>query len=303
MSNQDEGLKSEGLKLALDQALAGSPKRLEELLSRHGGLPGPKPNLKLAAAFGAEVGALKQNVAPLLTHLAHVEDAEGTAVSFLPVAAAHGWASRIRAGRDVELAWDALVELAADERAAVHQGLHDAILALALREGGADIVLERMAQWLAIEDREARYAAIALSLGLLADAHVMTTISDHEALFTYLSRVIEEMANAPRSAERSVFRRRTLTGLVRVVPALIAHGGTGDQAIAWLEKVCTDAERPDMRETLSDAIGRLRDRSSGQKAGLVDSLRATLMASAKPLRHAARVRPGTGRGKKTRTIR
>ncbi len=303
MSNSDEGLKSESLKTALEHALAGSPKRLEELLSRHGGLPGPKPNLKLAAAFGAELGHLKQNVTPLLAHLAATEAREDEAATFLPVAAAHGWASRIRAGRDIEPAWDALVNLAADERPAVNQGTHDALLSLALLDGAADEILQRMQTWIEIDEREDRYAAIALALGILAETRVLGAISDHEGLFAFLSQVIDQMAEAPRSAERSVFRRRILAGLVRTLPAVVAHAGAGDKAVQWLADICTQAERPDLRETMSAAIGRLRESSAGQKAAVVEGLRATLIASAKPLRHAARVRPGTGRGKKTRTIK
>lgn len=303
MAPSDEGIKNEALKQALDEALAGEPRRLEDLLARHGGLPGPRPNLKLAAAFGAELGAVRQNVVPLLTLLAACDAAADDARAFLPVAGAHGWAGRIRAGRDVEPAWAALADLALDERPAVNQGTHDAVVALAIRPHGADQALDRAVIWLELGDREGRYAGMALMLDVLGEPGVIASLSDHEGLLAYLTRVLEEMEDAPRSAERSVFRRRTLTALSRTIPAVVAHGGTGDRAARWLEEECGRAQRVDVRQTLSQAIVRLRNSASGQRAAVADGLGAALAASAKPLRHAARVRPGTGRGKKTRAIR
>lgn len=303
MATADEGLKSDPLKQALADALMGDSARLEDLLARHGGLPGPRPNLKLAAAFGAELAACRENVVPLLRKLERDEAPDDKARAFLPVAAAHGWAARIRVNRDVNTAWGALADMALDERVPVLQGLKDALLTLAVRQDGGDLVLENAAGWLELDDREARYAASALALDVLADSRVMASIADTEALFAYLSRVLEEMESAPRSAERSVFRRRTLAALTVALPSLIAHGGAGEPAVQWLQEECARAERIDVRQTLSDSIVRLRGSASGQRGGVVDSLAQALEASAKPLRHAARVRPGTGRGKKTRSIR
>src|SRR5258708_4013938 len=109
MSRPVEGLKSEALLLALQDALSGSPERLGDLLARHGGLPGPKPNVKLAAAFGIEVAALPGKVAQLLTRLGNNDAAPDNGKAFLPVAAAHGWAHRLRENRDLEPAWRALM--------------------------------------------------------------------------------------------------------------------------------------------------------------------------------------------------
>ncbi|HEY6477799.1 MAG TPA: hypothetical protein VI456_14580, partial [Polyangia bacterium] len=63
-----EGLRNEALQAALTAALAGRPATLEQLLARHGGY-GQRPNLRLAAAFGTEVGVLPGTVARLLEHL------------------------------------------------------------------------------------------------------------------------------------------------------------------------------------------------------------------------------------------
>src|SRR5204863_7038971 len=94
----------------------------EDLFLRHGGGPDPRPNLKLAAAFGDELAgpgaedADERAPARLLARLAGDDAAPDTPQVFLPMAAAHGWVGRLRARRDVDAAWDALRELAGDER-------------------------------------------------------------------------------------------------------------------------------------------------------------------------------------------
>ena len=109
-----EGLRNEALQAALTAALAGKPAQLEDLLSRFGG-HGLRPNLRLAAAFGAEVSALPGTVARLLDRLGANDAAPDQPQVFLPVAAAHGWVGRLRAKREVGTAWDALALLAGDE--------------------------------------------------------------------------------------------------------------------------------------------------------------------------------------------
>src|SRR5262245_51866349 len=102
MARELEGLKSEALRAALEQALAGDCARLAELLARHGALPSPRPNVKLAQAFGAELASVPGAVAPLLEQLAALGEDDVGARVFLPIAAAHGWAGRIRTGRELE---------------------------------------------------------------------------------------------------------------------------------------------------------------------------------------------------------
>jgi hypothetical protein len=54
---------------------------------------------------------------------------------------------------------------------------------------------------------------------------------------------------------------------------------------------------------LSEAIQRLRGAGQGQRVAMIDELRKSLEDSAKPMRYAALVRPGVGRGKKSRKMR
>ncbi|HET6283570.1 MAG TPA: hypothetical protein VFH73_21625, partial [Polyangia bacterium] len=141
MRSSDEGLKSEALQKALAAALAGKPAQLEDLFCRHGCGPEPRPNLRLAAAFGTEIGAFPGAAAPLLSRLGGDDAAPDTAQVFLPIAAAYGWVARLRAGRDVDQAWDALCPLAADERGPVRVGTRDALLTFAQQPRGASSLI------------------------------------------------------------------------------------------------------------------------------------------------------------------
>src|SRR4051812_26304868 len=95
-----EGLKSEALRGALATALAGRTAPLEALLCRSGGGSDRRPNFRLAAAFGAELGGAPGPVARLLARFAANDAAPDTSEVFLPIAAAFGWAARLAAGLD-----------------------------------------------------------------------------------------------------------------------------------------------------------------------------------------------------------
>ena len=175
------GFRNEELRSALHQALSGDTTRLERLLARHGPTPSGKPNLKLAAALGIELGGLPGPFARLLTRLGAEDAAPDTAQVFLPIAAAHGWTACVRMGREVEPAWAALAELAADERTPVRIGTLDALLAIALRPGGADELVERATEWLDHDNADIGFGAAALAVEALADPRLLAALSSPES--------------------------------------------------------------------------------------------------------------------------
>jgi len=299
----DDGFHNDTLREALRVALAGKTAELERLLCLLGAVVTTKPNLKLAAAFGGEMTAFSGAAAPLLTRLAGDDAAPDTDRAFLPIAAAHGWAGRIRAGRDVEMAWAALAELAADERAPVRLGTVDALVSLGAREGGADELLARARAWLDEGDRERRFGAAAVVVETLSEGRVLSQVREPESLLEYLGAAIGEVARAPRSAERSAARRRLLASLPPALAAVVASTGRGDRARRWFEAECLAAVHPDLRHVLSRTVITLRAPSYGQNSTVIDELRQSLASSAKPLRDPTRVRPGTGRGKASRRTR
>ena len=77
----------------------------------------------------------------------------------------------------------------------------------------------------------------------------------------------------------------------------------GERGINWFEEECARAKHPDVRASLSNTLQKLRTSTHSPGAAVIDRLRAGLEQSAKPLREAARVRPGTGRGKSSRRTR
>ena len=91
-----EGLTSEPLRAALrdTRSLGAAPPRSRRSSARHGGGPDPRPNLKLAAAFGDEMAGLDVDgraATRLLRRLGADDAAPDTREVFLPMAAAHGW--------------------------------------------------------------------------------------------------------------------------------------------------------------------------------------------------------------------
>jgi hypothetical protein len=292
----EEGFQSEALRAALASALAGKPAELERLLCRMGAVLSARPNLKLAAAFGAEMADAPPSAAKLLARLGEDDAAPDTDRAFLPIAAAHGWAARVRAGHDRALAWPALAELAADERAPVRLGARDALVTLGARD--ADELVARALSWLEQDDRERRFGAAATAVEVLGERQVLAQINDRQALLDYLSQAIMAVARAPRSAERSDARRRLLLSLPSTLATVVSDTGWGERAAEWLRAECEAAVHEDVRRALSDAVVALR----GSPA-VIEPIRRALVASAKPLRDPTRLRPGTGRGKSSRRIR
>jgi hypothetical protein len=302
MPPAQEGLRNEALQAALGAALAGRTSALEQLLARHGGY-GPRPNMRLAAAFGAEIAALPGTVAPLLEQLGANDAAPDTPEVFLPVAAAHGWAARLAAGREVGTAWAALAPLAGDERTPVRVGTLEALVSYAARPRAAAALVAAAADWLDLDDREERFGAAGVVVEVFARRQVLATLSNPEPLLDYLSRVTAEIVDAPRAAERSDARRRLLLALPPTFGAVATTFTAGERSAVWLEEVCQNARHPDLRAALSNVIVAIGDKASGQGALLADRLRAALEGSAKPPRDPTRRRPGAGRGRSSRTIR
>jgi hypothetical protein len=302
MRPPQEGLRNEALQTALGTALAGRPAALEQLLARHGG-QGGRPNLKLAAAFGAEIGELPGTVARLLEQLGANDAAPDTPEVFLPVAAAYGWAARLAAGREVGSAWRALAPLAGDERAPVRVGTLEALAAFAVRPRAAAALVDQAAAWLELEDREIRFGAAGVVVEVFARRQVLAALSNPEPLLDYLASAIATIVEAPRAAERSDARRRLLLALPPTLGAVVGTFTAGERGAAWLEETCRNARHPDLRAALSKAIVALGDKASGQGSLLASRLRAALEGSAKPPRDPTRRRPGAGRGRSSRPVR
>jgi hypothetical protein len=301
MPAQHEGFRNEALRAALQKAVGGNSTALEDLLMRYSSLPGPDPNLKLAAAFGTEIALLPAVPQRLLQEFIDDSSPPESPRSFLSVAAAFGCAALVRESRDVEWAWTAVLDVAVDARRPVRTGVIQALRELAVREGAADALVEHAAEWLEHDDPVIRFASNAIVFEVLSDSHVLGAVQDQERLLVYLSHAIDALTDATRSASRLEGLRRMLRSLVAVASAVVRQLRAADRGADWMAAECERAKHPDVRAALSESL--LAIGKSNVPRGTVDRLRKTLETSAKPVRDAARVRPGTGRGRKTRTIR
>lgn len=289
-------LKSEHLRGALEDALAGRTARLGQLLALHGGLPGSKANLTLAAAFGEAVAGEGTAARAVLEGLAREEAEAGTPRAFLPIAAAFGYAARLSS--DPRDAWSGIFELTADDRAPVRIGLTAALAAFAARaEGNLDALIAHAGEWLETEDREHLYASQAIALDVVAERRGLGGLEDPSALLSWLARVIDSVAHAPRAAERSPARRKVLAAL----PAALAEAASSTrEGIDWLGERIAETPHPDLRATFERTLDELRRGSRAQSAPALEALRAALDSTKKAPRDPTRIREGTGRGKKGR---
>lgn len=315
MSRAVEGLKNEALRTALLSA-AASPatsgrayEALAQLLAKSGGLPGVRPNLTLAAAFGAEVAQLSEpQVTKLLDNLAAETAAPDTPRVYLPVAAAFGYAHCLIAGEGgpsrvpAVSAWRGLQLLAADERAHVRTGACAALTALAVTEGSADVLVAQTEAWLDDPEREVSYGAVASALEVLSEPRVISSLREHAALLSLLSRIMQTVADAPRSAQRSDGRRRVLRALPNMLANLVAAARAAAAGSSeWFREACESTRDPELRAVLSDTLQRMAELKNAPARAAIDQLRAALASSQKPIRDAARVRPGTGQGRGRRS--
>ncbi len=309
------GLRSDELRRALEDALGRRPSRLADLLARHSGLPGPRPNLTLAQAVGDSLADHPtREVMALLGPFADDDSGADDPQVFLPVVAAWGYAAlarkaampatRLPAGftrETVDECWLRLAALGSDERAPVRLATGYALASFAARTpGGGDRLVSAMASWIGldgaqIDDREIRWGGLATALDAVAERGALTTIADRARLLEVTSTWIAELADAPRAAERSEGRRRSLTS-ISIAAALFAKDihGAADGA-AWLEAECARARHPDVRRAFEVSLERIQKKGISERVETLRKLDAALLSSAKPPRDPTLERKGTRR--------
>ncbi len=295
-----EGLGSAELKRMLALAMGGNARELSFWLARFGGQPGPRPNLALLQGFGAEAASHGDRALRVLSLFAKNDAAPDTSEVFLPMVAAHGFAQLIVRDKAIRASWAALFELAADERIQVRLATVAALVELCAKKSSDALVIEAES-WLSNEDRELRWGALAVTCDVFAERRVIDSLVDRARWLAFLAALLDDVADAPRAAERSDARRR-MTAAMPAPIALVAQSFRGEPSgIAWLEEQCRRATVIDMRSVLENAIERLRKRGGSEKVETLEALNAALASSAKPPRDPSRIREGTGRGKKRRS--
>jgi hypothetical protein len=288
-----EAIRNDRLVAALDRAVdEGRPEGLVELLHRHSGLPGPRPNLDLARAVGAALARLEGRADRLVAELGHAEE------EYLRIVAAQALSARSlpaegkdrrRAAARVAEALAGLQELAEDPRHLVRLGIVDA-LRLRIDALGEPAVVD-LAAW------TDGYLQAHVALSALADRTLLTRLPSAEPVLGRLEEAFALADLSPRAAERSQGMRVLRQGL----PAQIAlFAARYPETLAWLEAK-TASKRPETREVVAGAISALRrtvvsDAEAERLAGL-------LAASGKPPRDPSRVVQGTRKRARGRTKR
>jgi hypothetical protein len=282
-------IRNDKLAAALERAVDGNDTaELLELLRRSSGLPGPRPNLELARAVGAEIARREARGDRLLAELARAED------EYLRIVAAQAFAARSlapggdkrrAAARAAEALAD-LQQLAEDPRHLVRTGVIDA-LRLRLDALGEPAVDELVA-W------TDGYLQAHIAVEALCDRALLNKLPNAAPLLARLDEAFRLADDSPRAAERTQGMRVLRQGLPAQIAALAARY---PEALAWFEAQ-TSRQRPETREIVAAAISAMRrtQLSDVEAQRLTDALTAT----AKPRRDAARVVQGTrkrGRGR------
>jgi serine/threonine-protein kinase len=292
VSHPEPALRNEQLRLSLEEALSrGAPQRFFSLLGRHGGLPGPRPNLDLAAAVGDELASHRAHAQRLLDTMARLDEREApgqSAQAFLLVVAAQTLGSRVMVGHEVERSWDGLQELAGDPRKVARDGVVAALERLGVRLGGAAL-LERLAPW------TDGFLQGAVALEALARRLVLDR-TPHEAVPLLEARLDELIAlagEARRADERTQGRRRLLETIAEFMPPLVARH---QSLLPWLQR-CLTTQQPELRDALESCIPALKRLSLTDE--LLDPLRQSLDGSRPALRDPTHYKgPTRGRGRK-----
>lgn len=277
-------LKSEQLRAALDRYLSSGDLLVFSLLTRHGGLPGPRPNHDLASAFAGELvtrrGDAERVIKVLLDGDSDTVRASLPTV-FLPVVAAHALAARVAAGVDVARSVSLLSDLASDVRKVVRDGV---VAALVNASARIDLF--------AYPPLQEGFLAKSVLLEALATREVLDRVADPEALVALLDAAATDIVDAPRAAERSQGRRRLLEVLGEKIPIFFRF----PEVQSWLVEVCR-GDSPELRAALEIALTALQKRGISNTE--LDPVRASLDGSAPPRRDPLTYKgPTRGRGRK-----
>lgn len=285
-------LRSDQLRLSLEDALSGgSPLRLFALLSQHGGLPGPRPNLELAEVVGDQIASRRGNAQRLLETMINLDEREApgqSAQAFLLIVAAYTLGTRIRMQYEAERAWQGLQDLAGDPRKVARDGVVAALERIGVQQGG-ELLLLQFAPW------TDGFLQAAVAMETLARRPVMdqTPVQALELLVERLDEVTSLAEEARRSDERTQGRRRLLEALSEFLPPLVArHRGL----LPWLQGRLT-TQQPELRGAFEHCVRALKQYSLTDE--VLDPLRRALDESRAPFRDPTHYKgPTRGRGRK-----
>lgn len=285
-----EGLRSEALIRALDEAISGKPARLYAELGLQSGLPGTRMNMAVANAFAVECASRGKKADKLAFEMAnlHPDIARGaTEHEFLPVCGVLALAAR--AAREPSLRPRVLTNLhdvSDDPRFRVRQ-----IVPVALAKVGehmGDELVTLTASW-----TDGFFQAAAVLLALSENGWLAAT-NDADQVLCRLDEAFTLAAKAQRAASRYP-GRKALVDALGTAPAAIAlrYGAPVFELLArW-----SVTKMPELREAIE---ANLRSKKlAGRFGGEIDNVHHALKSSATPPRDPTLIIAGMrSRGKK-----
>jgi hypothetical protein len=288
-----EGLRSEALNAAFDDAIEGRPERLFVQLGIQSGLPGTRMNTVLAQGFATECVARGKAADKLISTMAQLsaEVAPGASErEFLPVCGVLAVGARAasetkdRAIRKTAIA--ILHDASEDVRFRVRE-----IVPIALAKLGAvmgDTLVHELASWM-----DGFFQASAALLAM-AQPNFLPHIDDADAALARLDEAYALAKNAARSTSRYPGRKALIDALAIAPAAFAARFGVPmfDRLVTW-----SNTEDPELRGAIEAAIR--GDKLMSRYATDVKRVRAALAAALPPPRDPTLAVKGMrGRGKK-----
>ncbi|HEX9296871.1 MAG TPA: hypothetical protein VF881_13595 [Polyangiaceae bacterium] len=270
-----EPIRNPALVAEIESAVARRSYRdLFARLCRSSGLPGPRPNHKLAWAVGEAIAKHARRADALVAELCSI-DAERapakSAAEFLSIVGAYSLAARFLAGIEADAALVQLRTLAEDARHLVRTAVGMALDEIAALRG--EELVARLATW------TDGYLAAAVAVEALGSRSWLDVTKAPGELFLRLDEAFGLVEQAPRADQRSQ-GYRTLIKALSDAPARVMDRFP-DATLAWLEGRAT-TEHVELREALSTLIDRARAR--GHALGKFERLEQLLAASAPPRR-------------------
>jgi len=269
-----EPLRNPVIAAALDGALSGNSGPFFSQVCRFSGLPGPRPNWKLAWSVGYAIAAAGPRGDRLLTELVSLDlrrAPAGTVEEFLPLIAALSLGARFLNGakpapllRDMRL-------LAEDARHLVREAVVVALGEMGRSRG--DELVPALASW------TDGYLSATVALQALTQRHWLDAMKSPTDMLLRFDEAFSLVEAATRSDQRSQGYRALVKSLAEA-PAR-AMDRFPDETLAWIAtRVATsDVE---LHATLGTYLEKARARGHGP--GRLENVEGQLQAAAPPRR-------------------
>ena len=269
-----EPLRNPVIAAALEGALSGQSAPFFSQVCRFSGLPGPRPNWKLAWSVGYAIAGAGSRANKLLTELLALDlrrAPAGTVEEFLPVIAALALGARVLSGAKPEPVLRDMRTLAEDSRHLVREAVVVALAEMGRARG--DEVLPALAIW------SDGYLSATVTLEAITQRHWLDATKQPDELLRRFDEAFSLVECASRSDQRTQGYRALVKALAEA-PAR-AMDRFPDQTLAWIETRVATAD-VELHATLGAYLDKARARGHGE--GRLERVEGQLKAAAPPRR-------------------